>query len=351
MIPSFEIYLRKHLFSVFVFILPMTAFFAASITRNILDISLAELIVSLGVMSASLIYALLRDSRGYWFYVMCSVKIFDSKERRKQYMEESVPPILAKFLPYPVRGALLGFVLTALVCIPAYALFQSNIYIFIFLFCLTLQPKLVQFIAKMAAKMQVKRVIESVENPAMHEERSRVRMLEIIGMDLLFTMLINLSLVLPIARKPAFDLQHGYGNPAFIVAFLILMSIVHVLLLLFAGKSRRFAMTGELMLGILDKRFMKLSPSGGAFFKLSKLRRCVCYFMAMTVWSIVLCVGFDVLDVQRNFALIYLVGLAPLMLCYVVERFDVLRRDFLAAQDTHQRLVAIGENQPAIAEL
>lgn len=351
MIPSFEVYLRKHLYSVFFFILPLTAFFATSITRNILDISLAELVLSLGVMSASLIFALLRDSRGYWFYVMCSMKIFDSKESRRQYMKERVPSILVKFLQYPVRGALLGFALTALVCIPAYALFQLNIHIFIFVFCVTVQPKLVQFTAKMAAKMQVKRLIESMENPAMHEERSRVRMLEIIGMDLLFTILINLALVLPIARKPAFDLQQGYGNPAFIVAFLILMSIVHVLLLLFAGKSRRFAMTGELMLGMLDKSFMKLSPSGGVMFKLSKLRRCVCYFIAMIVWSIVLCVGFDKFDMQRNFALIYLVGLAPLMLCYVVERFDVLRRDFLAAQDVHQRLLAIGENQPVITEL
>src|SRR3954465_4631676 len=97
MIPSFEVYLRKYLSAVFFFILPVTAFFASSITRNVLNISLAELILSLGAITASLVFTVLRDSRGYWFYVIRSAKMFDSKKSRKRYLEEDVPWILRQF--------------------------------------------------------------------------------------------------------------------------------------------------------------------------------------------------------------------------------------------------------------
>ncbi len=177
--------------------------------------------------------------------------------------------------------------------------------------------------------------LKSYSEPESYRPRQR-RLPRLVAEDLLLNLLTNFALVLPIARKPAFSLAPGYADPAFIVAFMILMGAVTLFMLAFASRTRRYVLFGELLNGTLDVNSAPAAP--WAFTgKLTRWQRGLLWLLASQLWAIAICLVFAALQITPQFIPLYLSALLPLLVVYCAERYQTLYDNYNEALEMHKR--------------
>lgn len=348
MIPNFKMFSKKYLRAAPIPIITISSILTLSLMRNAIDISLAEIIAGLGAISLSIIWGTMRASRGYWLYTVYTRRVYESPEKVMQYLEKFKMGGKSIFLYHPFGVSLVTLCAVSLLscliwlCGPAYR------YNLIALSGIFIMPLLLLFQLKKSIPYHLTHALESHTNS--HSIIPSLRRLPgYVAEDLLLSLMINLALVLPIARKPDFSLAEGYSNPAFIVAFMILLSVVLLFMFFFATRSQRYVIFGEMIIGHINKEFAPFMPSLHIN-KLARSWRLLLWLGLILLWSIIICLIFSSLRITPEFITLYLFGLLPIILIYCVERYQVLYSNFKDAQDMLQRYemlrTLISQNHP-----
>jgi len=144
-------------------------------------------------------------------------------------------------------------------------------------------------------------------------------------------------LVFPLAYKPSFSLAKGYSDPAFVVAFIILLEIILLLMLLSVRRVRRYVFCGELLCGMVDDHFAKTPPWRWSGWQSLWLRGGI-YTLLIAGWSILLCGFFARYIGGGSFIGFYMVGLLPLILIFMLERYRILYTGFREGQKLVQQI-------------
>lgn len=308
----------------------------SSLTRNAPGLSLVEAIAGLGMISASVFFAIARDSGGYWFYVVRAGKIFDPNPQWPTDAQDGT--WRGALVRNPWMAAVVGFELAALVCLLAAALVPGHLVLFAWCYTIVLLPAATLGFALMAARAGAQdalRILSGRRSAAQSPHRAA----QLVAADLLLAIATNFALVLPVRHKLAYSLEHGYGYAPFVVAFAILLVIVCAFMICFASRSRRAALTGELLMGKADERFASLVAAPSRLLGLSRASRYALYFVSTVVWAGLVCAAFAKWVPVSGFVPLYCVALVPLMVMYAGERCAAMRRDLAAARDIEQRVL------------
>lgn len=341
MVPSLEAYSRKYANAVHVALLVPCALLSMSLARNTLDITLVELVWGLGAIAAVIAFSLVLDERGYWFYAVASGKIIDKSNQASQAALALLPPgnWRVKCLTQPLHAALLAWVMAGALAALAYPFLQGHHKLLILACGFVIFPLALGQLSGRGTKYHLRDML--APRPTLASARRPWRIGHAVALDLALALTVNLPLVLPIARKPAFDLSDGYDNIAFVIAFVILLWVVFAFMGVFALKPRRLVLVGELLRGDIDSGYAGSAPWASRLGSQRWLRYAA-YFLLLAGWAILLCIAFAHWVVAPHFILLYGVGLLPIAWIYAIERYQVLFSNFRQAQDMVRRMPACG---------
>ncbi|WP_411752218.1 hypothetical protein [Serratia sp. (in: enterobacteria)] len=334
MIPTFASFSKKYLRAATVPVVLISAVLTSSLIRNAVDITLLEMIAGLGAISLSIVWGMMRDGRGYWTYSIYTMRVFEAPEVLTSYAQRRTEG-WAKLLYRPFGASLVTLCLVAALSSLSWLAGPDWRYALIALLGVVVLPALMLVQLNKSIPFNILLALKSHGEPETYRPRLR-RLPSCVAEDLLLSLLINFALVLPIARKPAFSLAVGYADPAFIIAFMILMGVVMLFMLAFAGRSRRYVLFGELLNGSLDASAAPITPwtfTG----KLTVWRRGLIWLLASQLWSITICLIFATLQVTPQFIPLYLCALLPLLGVYCLERYQTLYSNFHDALEMRKR--------------
>lgn len=340
MIPSFNLFVGKYVRSVFPYLVIPSALLSSGLIRNVVNISVIQLMIGLGAVGIAIVTSLLRDERGFWFYAIQSRKVAmpmvsvsaDGMVIKKSFTRNS-QSLWAKLFHQPVYAAILTASFVSIVCLLLFPLFREHTDALIYLFGIAILPLFLCWLLWQSLHYRWHAVLSF--DKKQQQKRSITYFLLC---DLFTSLMVNFSLVLPIEHKPAFSLALGYINPAFIIAFIILMLCVVVFILFFAIRSRRYSMVGELLCGDIGHDFARGLPRWLAWF-LHHLWRFPIYIGFTILWSIGVCFFFSILNITPRFLPLYFTAMVPIVGIYLLERYQVVFDSFLDAQEMHYRLV------------
>lgn len=336
MLPSVETYTKHSARMAILSIFIPSALLCWSLARNVVDISLTELLFGLGAISFSIAFGIVRDNRGFWAYVLCSVRVYNGKSRRKTFVNVSLPWFIAACFLKPIcGGALLCFIVISLAAL-AYLFIPALIYPFIYMMGIIILPVMAYFFLTKTQLCNLNNVFNILLNRTSKEKKQR-RIYYYLITDLILSLLINFALVLPIARKSDFSLSQGYEHPHFMVSFAILLVIVAIFMFYFALPPKRYAFAGELLLGSIGNNFAAKKSWVGRLHP-NIFRRYVFYFIFLCLWSPLVCLVFSRLEIATNFTMLYLIGLIPILVMYWGERYNVLFNSYHEALEIKQGL-------------
>ncbi|ERK16528.1 hypothetical protein L580_0103 [Serratia fonticola AU-P3(3)] len=334
MIPSFSTFSQKYLQVAAIPVVLISAILTSSLIRNAIDISLPEIIAGLGAIALSIVWSMMRDGRGYWTYSVFTLRVFENPEVIASYMRRNTRG-WAKLLYQPFWASLVTLCLVVVLSGLIWLGGPQWRYVLIALLGMLVLPALMLAQLYKSIGFNILLAFKSYRDP--QANRPRLRSLPgLVVEDLLLSLPINLALVLPIARKPAFSLDAGYANPAFIIAFMILMGVVMLFMLAFANRTRRYVVLGELLNGALDNRAVPVAPWSLAS-KLTAWRRGLIWLLVSQLWSIAVCLIFAAWQIAPQFIPLYLCTLLPLLVVYYLERYQTLYNSFNDALEMYQR--------------
>ncbi|WP_431222438.1 hypothetical protein ACQ86O_19215 [Serratia sp. L9] len=313
----------------------------SSLIRNVIDISLPEIIAGLGAICLSIVWSMMRDGRGYWTYSIYTMRIFETPEVIASYMQRTLGG-WTKVLYRPFWASLLTLCLVILLSCLIWLCGPSWRYALIALLGVVILPLLMLRQLDKSITFNILLALKTHSEPEVYRPRLR-RLPGCVVEDLLLSLLINFALVLPIARKPEFSLAAGYADPAFVIAFMILMGVVMLFMFAFASRSRRYVVFGELLNGALNTDSAPFAPWSFTG-KLTRLRRCLIWLLATLVWSIVICLIFEALRLTPHFIPLYLCALLPLLAVYCAERYQTLYSNFSDALEMRKRYKVHADN-------
>ncbi len=332
--PNFKTFRRQYLLMTFLGLLIPSALLSMSLVRNVINITLPELIMGLGMIAVAITFSAVRDSRGYWFYAIQAVKIFEPESERQRLITANIPAWRQLLARSPVFAALLAFIFVVAISAVGYSWSYPHIDALIYLCGFFILPF---FSLLLLGSIVICHTREAILNSSL-TTGSVKNIYYYLGYDVLISLLVNFALVFPIARKPAFSLADGYNSMLFQIAFCVLLLAVLLFMLFFARVSRRYIMVGELIAEDIDLSFARRPlPSLLAVF-LKQHRRYIIYFFSVILWGILLCNSAALLVDSQDFIPLYLLALIPIVLIYLVERYQVLYVAFIQAKDIHQRL-------------
>ncbi|MFD1556736.1 hypothetical protein ACFSHT_14090 [Paraburkholderia silviterrae] len=335
MVPSSSEYIRRRMVAIIVVTGVIATVLVSSLTRNAPGLSVAQAIAGLGMISASIFFAIARDSGGYWFYAIRAGKVFDPNPSFPGDAQDSTWQ--GALIRNPWMAAVVGFEFAALICLLADALFPGHLVLFAWCYTIVLLPAATvgfSLLAARAGAQDALRILSGKHAIAQSQHRAA----QLVAADLFIAIATNFALVLPVRHKPAYSLEHGYGYAPFVVAFVVLLLIVCAFMLCFAARSRRATLVGELLMGKADGQFASLAgPS--RWLALSRLRRYALYVVSTVVWAVLVCAAFAKWAPSWGFVPLYCVALVPLVLMYALERCAAMRRDLAEAQDAERRVV------------
>lgn len=334
MIPRFAPFSRKYLQAAAVPIVAISGVLTLSLMRNVIDITLPEIIAGLGAIALSIVWSMMRDGRGYWAYSVFTLRVLETQEVLANYMQRNTLG-WAKLLYRPFGASLVILSLTAMLSGLIWLAGTNWRYALIALLGIVVLPALMLLQLQQAIGFNILLALKAHSEPESHHPRWR-RLPGCVAEDLLLSLLINFALVLPIARKPAFSLTAGYADPAFVIAFMILMGVVMLFMLLNAYRSRRYVVFGELLNGTLDGNSVSFAPWSFTG-KLTCWHRGLMWLLASQLWSIAICLIFAALPITARFIPLYLCALLPLLAVYCAERYQTLYSNFNDAQEMLKR--------------
>jgi hypothetical protein len=331
MIPRFAPFIRKYLQVAVVPVMLISGILTLSLIRNVIDITLSEIIAGLGAISLSIVWNMMRDGRGYWTYSLFTLRVFGSQE----VLADRRTSGWNKLLYRPLWASLVTLCLTAALSCLIWLGGPEWRYVWIALLGIVVLPALMLFQLYCSIGFNILLASKSHTEPESYRPRLR-RLPGCVAEDLLLSLLINFALVLPIARKPEFSLAAGFADPAFIIAFMILMGAVMLFMLVFASRSRRYVVFGELLNGTLDASAAPVTPWSFTG-KLTAWRRGVIWLLASQLWSIAICLTFAALQITPQFIPLYLCALLPLLVVYCLERYQTLYSNYMDALEMRER--------------
>lgn len=334
MIPTFTVFSKKYLRSAILPIVLISGILTSSLIRNVIDISLPEMIAGLGAISLSIVWSMMRDGRGYWTYSVYTMRIFEPPEVIAQYIQRKTSGWV-KVLYRPFWASLLTLCLVALLSGLVWLCGPHWRYALIALLGVLVLPWIMLRQLDKSITFNILLALKTYDDPETYRPRRR-SLPGCVAEDLLLSLLINFALVLPIARKPEFSLSGGYANPAFVIAFMILMGVVMVFMFAFASRTRRYVVFGELLNGTLTTTSVPFAPWSFTS-KLTRLGRGLLWLLLVLVWSLVICLIFAALRIPPQFVVIYLCALLPLLVIYCLERYQTLYSHFKEAQEMNRR--------------
>ncbi len=336
MIPSIEHFSKRYLRVAVYPMYMIPAILTFSLTRNAINISLMEMIFGLGAIAGSIAWGIMQDGRGYWFYTITSLRVYEAPEKLREMMH-LVPD--RRFSPcyyLPPLAVALTFSYVIALCMVGWLLVPAYFYSWTWLCGLIFIPMWLVRMHRTAVKYQIKRALRHLGD----EERLAIRPRTLYSSlleDLVVSLLINFALVFPLAHKPQFSLTQGSHDPAFMVAFVILLWIVTGFMLLFAARPRRYILCGEMVCGDVDDSFVKHAPS--AFLRKVGLGwRVLLWGVFIPFWGggvCILCSGFTS---KPSFVPLYLFGLLGPVAIYCVERYWVLYKNYYQAKEVFEQM-------------
>ncbi|MGF6191929.1 hypothetical protein [Serratia sp. 2723] len=340
-------YMRETAFPVVL----VSATLTASLIRNIIDITLPEMIAGLGAICLSIVWSMMRDGQGYWSYSVFTFRVFKNPQAlaiaseiasESQYKERKTEG-MNKLLYQPGWASLVILCLVVVLSGLVWLCGPDWHYPLIALLGVLVLPVLILVQLDKSAQFNVLLALKSYSEPETYRPRQR-SLPRLVAEDLLLNLITNVTLVLPIARKPAFSLAQGYADPAFIVAFMILMGVVTLFMLVLVGRSRRYVLFGELLNGTLDANSTPCAPWSFTG-RLTPWRRGLIWLLASQLWSIAICLIFAALQITPQFIPFYLCALSPLLVVYCLERYQTLYNNYNDALEMRKRHQVYVNNQ------
>lgn len=331
MLPTLREYYNRYVYLVCIMIFFICLLLMFSFMRNTTTITLVDAVAALCTIAFAITYNLVREQRSYWLYVIRSAKaIIDPKDLKKvNYKEKATYNKKVAILHRPLITAL-GT--TILACITTYAgyLFMPNYFTYFVCFMgIVIYPLFACALYYYIVPYYIAQSLFFLTNKE-HDYHKKISLMALIGWDLFNSTIVNLALVLPIARKPAFNLQDGYYSIKFIIAMLILMVIVGFFTILTAKAKRKYSFIGELFSGEIDIASMQSSPILNKF-GTNRRKHYLCYLFICIIWTCLACLLFGVMIPVKSFTAIYLFCLLPLLILFCLERHLSLSNEYTQA--------------------
>ncbi|KEY57380.1 hypothetical protein [Serratia sp. DD3] len=337
MIPRFAPFSKKYLRVAIIPVVLTSSILTSSLIRNAIDITLLEIITGLSAICLSIVWTMMRDGRGYWAYSIFTARAFESPEVLAGYTQRNIEG-MAKLLYRPFWASLVTLSLVVALSCLIWLGGADWRYTLIALLGVVILPTLMLIQLNKSIPFNIILALNSYNDINAYRPRQR-SLPGYVAEDLLLSLLINFALVFPIARKPAFSLAAGYSDPAFVIAFMILMGIVILFMLAFASRSRRYVLFGEILNGTLDTDTAPFAPWSFTS-KLTRFKRALIWLLATLLWSIVICLIFAAWHITPQFIPLYLCALLPLLAVYCVERYQTLYSNFNEALEMRKRHLA-----------
>lgn len=336
MLPSSSEYLRRRVTATAVVTAAIATVLVSSLTRNAPGLSVVQALAGLGMISASVFFAIARDSGGYWFYAIRAGKVFDQNPQWPADTEDRT--WRGMLVRSPWLAAAVGFAFAALNCALAMALVAQHLVLYAWCYTLVLLPAATAGFSLMAAHAGAQDALRFLggKSAALPSPRRARRL---IAADLVLAIATNFALVLPVRQKPAYSLEHGYGYAPFVVAFAILLVIVCAFMIGFASRSRRATLTGELLMGKADERFIQLAGASSRWLGMPAISRYTLYLVSTVIWAVLVCAAFEKWAPGAGFVPLYGVALVPLLFMYAGERCVSMHRDLTEARDGERRVL------------
>ncbi|QBQ96458.1 hypothetical protein [Paraburkholderia pallida] len=336
MVPSSSEYIRRRVVAIIVVTGVIATVLVSSLTRNAPGLSVAQAIAGLGMITASIFFAIARDSGGYWFYAIRAGKVFDPNPVFPGDAQDRTWQ--GALIRNPWMAAVVGFELAALICLLAHALVPRHLIVFAWCYTIVLLPAATVGFSLLAARAGAQDALRILSGKHAFA-RPQHRAIQLVAADVLIAITTNFALVLPVRHKAAYSLEHGYGYPPFVVAFVILLLIVCGFMLAFAARSRRATLAGELLMGKADGQFVSLAGTPSRWLAVSRFRRYAFYLASIVVWAVLVCAAFAKWAPSLGFVPLYCVALLPLLLMYALERCAAMHRDLAEAQDAERSVL------------
>lgn len=336
MLPGFSEYIKRRMVAVTAVTGAIAAVLVSSLMRNAPGLSVAQAIAGLGMISASIFFAIVRDSGGYWFYALRAGKVFDPNpclpgDAPNRTWQDAL-------VRTPWLAAVVGFGFAALVCMLAATLVPQHLVLFAWCYTIVLLPAATLGFALMAARAGTQDALWVLSGKRVAGQ-SQHRAAHLVAADVLLAVATNFALVLPVRRKPAYSLEHGFGSAPFVVAFVVLLLIVCAFMLCFAARSRRATLAGELLMGKADGQFASLARTPARLLAMSRFGRYALYLVSTVVWAVLVCAAFAKWAPSSGFVALYCVAIVPLVFMYALERCAAMCRDLAEAQDAERRVL------------
>ena len=339
MIPNFDTFSTRYLRAACIPVVVVSALLTSSLLRNVIDISLWEMVAGLGAICLSIVWSMMRDGRGYWVYTVFTMRVYETPEEIARRIEHLSLGGASRLFYQPLAASLLTLAVVVLLSLAAWLCGPQYRYPLIGLLGVVLLPAVMLWQLDRSVPFLIRQAMMIHKDKANYASRPR-RLPACLAEDLLLGLLVNFALVLPIGRKAEFSLAAGYGNPAFIVAFMILLTIVMLFMFFFAIRPRRYVILGDMLIGNIAADFAPCAP-WALTARLARPWRLVIWLIAVALWSVAICLLFQTLKLPQSFVPFYLCSLLPIVLIYCAERYQALYDNHLEAQEMRQRYETI----------
>ncbi|KAB8312519.1 hypothetical protein EH228_06925 [Erwinia endophytica] len=316
MIPSYTHFSRRHtlIFAAGCFI--TTAILTSSLLRNTLVITPLRLFIGLAAIGGSIAWNTAREGRGYWIYTIATLRMYENEVtlNEKSALPENK---FNRYLSMPWCSLLVTLALALLLSITGAWLPPLALRYWAFLCGVLILPFSLCYIYNHASQATIRQTILHISGIKRIKVKQR-SLAHYLAEDLFIMLLVNLALVLPIAKKAAFSLAHGSHTPTFIIAMIILMEIVMGFILLIAFRTRRFIFCGELILDAvkIPTRLSERRLKYRLFFRI------IGWLLVTLFWTVFICLFFS--SHAPHFTLVYLSALSVPLLIFILERYNTL---------------------------
>lgn len=324
MIPSYNKFVSRHTFYFGIGCCIAMTILTSSLARNSVMPDAGVMFFGLAAIAGSFAWATARENRAYWMYTICSLRMFEEKERLEALTHQKSNRV-DDFLASPWGSLLTTVALVVLCCLTGHFALKPYLTYWL-LFCgMIALPYWVYFIHNRASRSTIRTLLlhlAEIKKLSVKKKGPERQLVE----DAFIMLIVNLSLVLPISAKPAFNLDQGSHSPAFIIAMIILMEIVTAFIFMVAYKSKRYIFCGALMLGSLSDR----KNTGLKRAKFTRPVRVLFWLIVMPLWTTGICLAFSQSH-SGAFTTLYLACLSLPLFIYLIEHGRILQIDHYEA--------------------
>ena len=342
MIPNLITFYNKYWLAAALTIVLISGILTSSLIRNVIDISLPEMIMGLGAISVTITWNMIRDGRGYFLYSVFNLRFYNNPQENEELKKSLKFEGLSKIYYRPFYSSLLTLVAVVVCCMVIWLCGPALRYWLIAFAGVVVMPAIILCQLRLSTPYNIVYALKQLKEQGKQPVKARY-LLSYITEDLFLSLMVNFALVLPISRKPAFSLSGGYDNPAFIVAFMILLTAVMLFMFCFAIRQRRYILFGELLNGNINDRFASVDPWSFTH-KLTRFGRLIFWLFLTAIWSVIVCLLFSAMEGEARFNSLYFCSLLPVIAVYCLERYQTLYTNFREAQEMKMQYTALRDN-------